>query len=158
MPAMKFYPIDMVDQASKLRPDGYREDLMEGSTPLFDAAGNMRAIMMTDAQFAAIAAKYRDAPARKEPPAGGPGTELKAMLAMLGISASPNCSCNARARKMDEMGSGWCKENVGTIVGWLQEEAHKRRLPFSRFAARKVVQIAISRAVRKEPKSASIGA
>ena len=143
---MKFYPIDMVDQASKLRPDGYREDLMEGSTPLFDAAGNMRAIMMTDAQFAAIAAKYRDAPARKEPPAGGPGTELKAMLAMLGISASPNCSCNARARLMDERGIEWCEANIDEIVGWLREEATKRGLPFVDMAGRMLAKRAIKNA------------
>jgi hypothetical protein len=52
---------------------------------------------------------------------GGPGTELKALLASLGINPSPSCSCNARAADMDRLGVAWCKENTATILGWLRE-------------------------------------
>lgn len=154
---MRFYPIDLVDNAAKLRPEGYRDDVMSSGTALFDAAGNLRAVMMTDQEYKKVADKYRDMPGKSEP-TYGPGTELKALLGMIGIKASPNCSCNARAKKMDDMGVEWCEKNVTTIVGWLQEEADKRRLPFSRFAARKLVQTAIARAARNETKSRSVRA
>lgn len=83
----------------------------------------------------------------------GPGTELKALLKNIGITASPDCSCNARARKMDEMEKaepGWCAANIDTIVGWLREEATKRGLPFFGIAAKLLVKRAISNARRKE--------
>lgn len=79
----------------------------------------------------------------------GPGTELKAILRdWLGIQASPNCSCNARARAMDEKGSDWCEANVGEIVGWLREEATKRGLPFVDMAGRLLIKRAIRNARR----------
>lgn len=84
------------------------------------------------------------------PPPSGPGTELKALLKdWLGIQASPNCSCNARARQMDEWGPDLCEENLPTIVGWLEEQAKARKLPFVRFAAEQAVKLAIRRARKK---------
>lgn len=77
---------------------------------------------------------------------GGPGTELKKLLASVGITSSPGCKCNRRAKTMDEMGCQWCSENVETIVDWLQEEAYKRHLPFVRLAAKMLVQRAIRNA------------
>ena len=83
------------------------------------------------------------------PPNGGAGTELKGLLKKIGIVSSPNCSCNKRANMMDAKGIDWCKENIEEIVDWLAEEAKKRKLPFLRFAGKKLVQLAISRAERK---------
>ena len=82
-------------------------------------------------------------------PAAGPGTELKKLLGRIGITASPTCGCTARARQMDARGCEWCEANVDTIVGWLREEATKRRLPFLDAAGRVLVRRAISNA-RKE--------
>jgi len=83
-------------------------------------------------------------------PKAGPGTELKALLKdWLGIQASPNCSCNARARQMDEWGPDLCEQNLQTIVGWLEEQAKARKLPFVRFAAEQAVKLAIRRARKK---------
>jgi hypothetical protein len=81
----------------------------------------------------------------------GPGTELKKLLATIGITASPACSCNARAAEMDRKGCDWCEENIDTIVGWLREEATKRRLPFLDAAGRLLVK----RAIRNARKAAS---
>jgi hypothetical protein len=53
---------------------------------------------------------------------GGTGTELKKILTKIGIKATPNCSCNTRAKIMDEKGADWCENNIDTIVGWLREE------------------------------------
>lgn len=87
------------------------------------------------------------------PPTSGPGTELKALLKdWLGIQASPNCSCNARARQMDEWGPDLCEENLPTILQWLEEQATARKLPFVRFAAEQAVKLAIRRARKKAAK------
>jgi hypothetical protein len=87
--------------------------------------------------------------ARVAAPTKGPGTELKKLLAKIGITATPTCSCNARARKMDEMEArepGWCEARLDEIVGWLREEATKRKLPFVDLAGRVLVRRAIANA------------
>lgn len=76
----------------------------------------------------------------------GVGTELKKLLKMIGITASPTCSCNTRARIMNENGIQWCEENKDTIIGWLEEEANKRNLPFSQIAAKMILNLAIKKA------------
>lgn len=73
----------------------------------------------------------------------GPGSQLKKLLSKVGIRSSATCSCNARAKKMDEMGIEWCEQNIAEIVGWLKEEATKRKLPFLAFPAKIMVQRAI---------------
>ena len=151
--AMRFYPSEIIDQHVKHRPEGYYSLLIQKGTPLFDQRGAMRGVLLTEAEHSALASKYGNADLTKPKPRGGPGTELKALLKYMGITSSPNCSCHARAAKMDEQGTAWCKENQGEVVSWLQEEAARRRLPFSRFAARKLVQIAIARAERKAAKT-----
>jgi hypothetical protein len=78
----------------------------------------------------------------------GVGTELKKILGFIGITSTPNCSCNAKAKIMNEKGVEWCKNNIDVIVSWLKEEASKRNLPFYSFIAKKLVKIAIGRAER----------
>lgn len=85
-------------------------------------------------------------PPQPPPPSHGPGTELKKLLKKIGITASPDCSCNARARTMDERGIEWCEANIDEIVGWLREEATKRGLPFVDMAGRMLVKRAIKNA------------
>jgi hypothetical protein len=79
---------------------------------------------------------------------GKAGTALKSLLATIGITATPNCSCNARANEMDARGCDWCEDNLDTIVGWLREEATKRGLPFLDAAGRLLVRRAIRNARR----------
>jgi hypothetical protein len=74
----------------------------------------------------------------------GPGSQLKKFLSRIGITATPTCSCNAKARHMDAMGVDWCAQNVDLIVSWLKEEAQKRGLPFIDLAGRLLVNRAIS--------------
>jgi len=84
------------------------------------------------------------------PQTGGPGTELKALLKdWLGITATANCSCNARARQMDEWGPDECERQMPVILTWLEEQAKGRKLPFVRIAAEQVVKLAIRRARKK---------
>jgi hypothetical protein len=80
------------------------------------------------------------------PPTHGPGTELKKLLARVGITASPDCACNARAAEMDRQGVEWCEGNLDTIVGWLREQAEARGLPFLDIAGRLLVRRAIQNA------------
>lgn len=81
------------------------------------------------------------------PPASGPGTELKAILKdWLGVTATPTCPCNAHAIQMDMWGPDECERRIEEIVDWLGEEAGRRKVPFVRFAAKKMVLLAISRA------------
>lgn len=59
-----------------------------------------------------------------EPPPG-PGTELKALLAEFGVTASRACSCNAFARKMDGWGVAGCRDRRGEVVEWLRTQQRK---------------------------------
>jgi hypothetical protein len=85
------------------------------------------------------------------PTTAGPGAELKKLLGRIGIVATPSCSCNVRAKRMDieeARAPGWCEAHLDEIVGWLREEAGKRKLPFVDLAARLVVRRAIANARR----------
>jgi hypothetical protein len=79
----------------------------------------------------------------------GVGTELKKILSWFNINASPTCSCNLKAKTMNENGIEWCKYNKELILSWLKEEAVKRNFPFSTYAAKKILNIAIYKAERK---------
>ncbi len=80
---------------------------------------------------------------------GGAGTELKRLLKKFGIHSKATCSCNKRAFEMDFKGIQWCEDNIDEIVGWLKEEAEKRRLPFVKTAGKILVKRAIKNAKKK---------
>jgi hypothetical protein len=83
---------------------------------------------------------------------GGPGTELKRLLARIGIRAGVSCACNSRAAQMDAWGCDECERRLEQVVGWLEQEHRKRLaagetiLPWSRLAAVVVIRLAIRRA------------
>jgi hypothetical protein len=83
-----------------------------------------------------------------QPSGSGPGTELKKLLAKVGITTKPGCACNKRARVMDEKGCDWCAENLSTITAWLKEEHTRQKImfPFSETAVSLLVRYAIRRA------------
>ncbi len=81
-------------------------------------------------------------------PYAGPGTQLKRMLAKLGLKPEPGCPCLSRAAEMDRRGVPWCAENIDTILGWLKEESDRRGLPFAEFVARMLIKRAIGAARR----------
>lgn len=99
-----------------------------------------------------------DAPptAAAEWDSAGAGTQLKKLLAKMGIKSTENCSCNARARTMNERGIEWCEQNVNEIVGWLKEEAKTRHLPFMALPTKILVQRAIKMAKRQHSKRAAV--
>lgn len=87
-------------------------------------------------------------PSYPKAPGQGPGTELTKIIAWMGLTPAPGCACKKRARYMDKMGCDWCEQNMGQIVGWLQEEHARTKsiIPFVSFAAEKLVRLAVRRA------------
>lgn len=83
----------------------------------------------------------------------GPGTELKALLASLGIKASPTCKCNKMATQMDSWGPEESLRHIEEIVDVMQQTAADRGLPFLRAIGRKLVRVACGRARRKSVQS-----
>ena len=63
-------------------------------------------------------------------PAGGVGSELKAILEALWITPASGCQCQANALTMDQKGPEWVRNNTETVLGWLRSAARKRGLPF----------------------------
>lgn len=57
--------------------------------------------------------------------AGGMGTELKALLASLGITGQQGCGCDDRAARMDAWGLAGCKARRAEILDWLDQQAAK---------------------------------
>ena len=100
-------------------------------------------------KYDALCKIFRSTNASPKVPTHGPGTELKKLLKKIGIVASPNCSCNKRAKIMDEKGCDWCSENIDEIDGWLAEEAKKRNLPYFSLAGKTLIHLAIRRALKK---------
>lgn len=133
MPPMKKFSIESLRKAAVKRPPGYLEEVLGAGVQ----EGEF--VYVSDEAYATLSAKYN-------PPQGGVGTELKALLSKIGIKSSPTCSCNKRAKIMDENGVEWCEQNVKTICDWLAEESAKRKLPFVRLAGKAIINMAIRRA------------
>jgi hypothetical protein len=116
------------------RQEGYAQAAIQAGT----VDGEF--LLLTDEAYQRISEDYTLAQ--------GPGTELTKIIAWMGLTPAPGCACKKRARYMDKMGCDWCEQNVGQIVGWLQEEHARTKslLPFVSFAAEKLVRLAIRRA------------
>jgi len=61
----------------------------------------------------------------KQPEASGPGTELKNLLASIGLTPQ-GCNCNSRVQQMNKWGIEGCRQNREAIINWLREEEKKR--------------------------------
>lgn len=77
-----------------------------------------------------------------------PGTVLSKMIKSVGIAMTDSCSCRKHALEMNEKGNDWCEQNIDTIVGWLREEATKRKLPF----VDAIGKLMVNRAIKKSRK------
>lgn len=153
-------PLRLIYDAAARRPDGYVADVLsfatiDGDTAVFSTADyEMLANKYSPKKHARRREQRKNTspPRQPQPTAPKPGSELKLLLSKVGILANPGCSCNSRARVMDDMEAkepGWCERNIETVCDWLQEEASKRKLPFIRAAAKLLVRRAIANAKRK---------
>lgn len=90
-------------------------------------------------------------------PQDGPGTELKNLLASIGITAAKDCSCKAMATKMNQWGPDGCRKNRAVIVQHLEKAAAKRgwaaKLLARGFVLGALVDRAISQAESRQPDS-----
>jgi hypothetical protein len=86
-----------------------------------------------------------------KPAADGPGAELKKLLAWF-AEPSTACECGDHAAQMNAWGVEGCRANLETITDWLLDAAEQRGWPsgpLSRWAARRLVLVAIARAKRE---------
>lgn len=81
----------------------------------------------------------------------GVGSHLAKMFSWFLIRSRPDCPCHEHAREYDSWGADLCLKNMDIILDRLEEQAITRRLPFSRFVARRLVMIAINKARRGKP-------
>lgn len=140
LPAVKHIAISDLERAAVRRPAGYLEDVRSRATEITGTH-----VVLEDDAYADLYAKY--SPGYLDPGLG-PGTELKKLLAMAGIKAEVDCPCNKHARIMNIWGPDECERRIDEIVGWLQEEAARRNLPFLNVAGRVLVHRAIANARR----------
>jgi hypothetical protein len=77
-----------------------------------------------------------------------PGTVLSKMIKSLGIVMTDSCSCRRHALEMNAKGNDWCEQNIDVVVGWLREEAARRKLPF----LDTIGKLMVSRAIKKSRK------
>jgi hypothetical protein len=75
----------------------------------------------------------------------GPGTILSQMIKSVGIVMTQGCSCRRHALEMNSKGNDWCEANIDTVVGWLRDEAKKRKLPFIDTVGKMIVNRAIKK-------------
>jgi hypothetical protein len=88
------------------------------------------------------------AASRTNPAAVGPGTELKKLLARIGITATPACSCNRMAARMDALGPDGSEAILDEVLAVMRQEAKRRGLPWSEAVGLLLVKWAIRRARR----------
>jgi hypothetical protein len=153
--------LESLKNTAKSRPDGYLEDVLSRA----EIDGDN--VTLTSEAYRALLSKYRPpqrppAPAKSPraarentneprlpaPPPSGPGTELKKLLATIGIHATPTCKCNKMAKQMDAWGWEESLKHIDEIVTVMEETAKKRKLPFVRTAGKTLVRIACWKAKR----------
>lgn len=140
-PIQKFYyaQIDRIPSSVEL----FRGETYEKESPVNHQKGEikLREILGNDpAQY--LRSLF---PKTMEENPNGPGTILSNMIKSIGIVMSQGCSCRRHAIEMNDKGNDWCEQNIDTIVGWLREEAAKRKLPF--FDT--IGKIMVNRAIKK---------
>jgi hypothetical protein len=142
---MKTFTLQQIRDTATKRPSGYVEDVLSVGTVEGDK------VTLTDESYNLLIAKYRPGPQSVAVDLPyGPGTELKALLAKIGIESTPTCSCNAMAKKMNKMGVEWCKsaDGLAEILAVMKREHGRRKsiLPWSDTAAAMLVRLACRRA------------
>lgn len=62
---------------------------------------------------------------RPHTPAEGPGSELKKLLAEMGVTNFTGCNCDAKAAQMNRWGVDGCRDRLDQIRGWIAEAQAK---------------------------------
>jgi hypothetical protein len=123
--------LSAIHEVAPHRPCGYLAEVLNAGTAFSTSDGDF--LDIPDEVYDTLAAKYSGRLAVK-----GPGSVLHRALEAIGITALPSCPCLKRKAIMDQWGWAECQkpERLDEIVGWMEEEAKLRGLPFVRFAVR----------------------
>lgn len=142
---MKRFSIASLHAVAKDRKPGYVEAVFAQALLVTETH-----VELDDAAFAYLRSRYTLGRPRPEPDIGpGPGTELKKLLASIGIHATPTCKCNKMAKQMNEWGQESLK-HIEEIVDVMEETAKARGLPFVRLGGKALVRLACMRARHNE--------
>lgn len=142
---MKRFSIASLHAVAKDRKPGYVDAVLAQAKSVTKTH-----VELDDATFAYLRSRYTLGRPRPEPDIGpGPGTELKKLLASIGIHATPTCKCNKMAKKMNEWGQE-SLNHIEEIVDVMEETAKARGLPFVRLGGKALVRLACMRARHNE--------
>ena len=119
-------------KASSNRKPGYLEDVLACSKVNSDIF-----VVISEEDFARIRKQYR---------LNGVGDYLHELLSFFGLKVNAGCKCNSHIETMNKWGPDTCSENIETIVGWLKDEAVRRKMPFLSGVGRLLVKRAIHNA------------
>lgn len=73
----------------------------------------------------------------------GVGSKLSEILSKIGIKYQTNCECSSKIKLLNKKGIIWCKNNMSTILEWMNDEAKKKNIPFIESAAKAILRLAI---------------
>lgn len=74
----------------------------------------------------------------------GFGTRLQSVLGVF-FRSSQGCGCNGHKDILDVWTPDYICQNLNTVIEWLQTEASRRRIPFSRFLVRQLLVSILAR-------------
>lgn len=78
-----------------------------------------------------------------------PGDKLKAIFRKLGIDKGKGCKCDQHVNLMNSWGAEKCKQEIDTIVGWMEEASKELKLPFNRLLTKTIIRTAIWQAEKE---------
>lgn len=143
---MKRFSIASLHAVAKDRKPGYVDAVLAQAQTVTETH-----VELDDATFAYLRSRYTLGRPRPEPDIGpGPGTELKKLLASIGIHATPTCKCNKMAKQMNEWGPDETLKHIDEVVDVMEETAKARGLPFMRLGGKALVRLACTRARRND--------
>jgi hypothetical protein len=123
--------VSAVRNVAPERPAGYVDEVLAAGPIVLTPDGEF--VDIPDEAYDTLAERYSGRQTVK-----GPGSVLHRALEAIGITALPSCPCLKRKAVMDAWGWAECQKpgRLDEIVGWMEEEATIRGLPFIRIAAR----------------------
>ena len=85
-------------------------------------------------------------------PTYGTGFEMRKIFRRLQIELPRGCSCNSRVMLLNDIGIDEVEKMRDKIMGWFEDEANKRALPYDEKKANKILDISMRRARKQELK------
>lgn len=138
--ALKFEEMDIVD-GKLMVPDGVIKAFSNPVDALGEAMIISMAIEVEDGRIRSIKQEGQFPLSQAIALPGGPGTELKKLIATF-VGTKVCSKCLNLARQMDKHGCAWVRENEEEILDQIKQNADKLGAPFVRVVARRMVRTA----------------